>query len=153
MPRKSAPPAVEALPRIDPDDEDFSDVDGDLNNEFALHDADSDRHYVWVHNDPTSIGEYRGSVLKYVAESKAEDGVHHGGDPGFVNGESITQKDHVLMSCSKALWEKRLRWERMQDHQQRAVYFKKAADPRRGVMRRGDDGRWTGKQQLDMGEV
>lgn len=144
MPRKSAP-ATETLPRFDPDDEDFSDVDGDLNNEFQLVEPDSDRHYVWVHNDPTSLGEYKGSVLKYQTESLAEGGVRHGADPGLVKGETITQKDHVLMSCSRQLWEKRQRWERMQDRQQRALFFKKAG---RGgtVMRRGDDGRWTGKQ-------
>ncbi len=145
MPRKASSPAVETLPRFDPDDEDFSDVDGDLNNEFQLHDADPDRQYVWVHNDPSSLGEYKGSVLKYQTESIADEGVRHGADPGLVKGEAIMQKDHVLMSCSRALWEKRQRWERLQDRQQRAVFFKKAG---RGgtVMRRGDDGRWAGKQ-------
>ena len=100
--------AVETLERIDLN-EDFSDVDGDLTYEFALKpgEEDSDRHMVWIHNDPETIREYRDHVLHY--EPVAGKG-----------GEVLTRRDHVLYSCDEAKFRKRERFKKVQDIKTRA---------------------------------
>lgn len=113
-PKRSAT-AVETLDRVDPD-EDFSDVDGDPKNEFALNPDSEDptRHYHWAHNSPEDIGAYKGGVLGYRVENYADGGVRPQMCADVAVGEAITKRDHVLVSCDKALWEKRQRFERKQ---------------------------------------
>ena len=113
MPRPKKP-AVETLERIDLN-EDFSDVDGDLTFEFALRDDedDSDKHFVWVHNDPSSIDEYRHHVLKY--EPIATKG-----------GVTATRRDHVLMACDKGRFLKRERFKKVKDLKERAALSRAA---------------------------
>lgn len=102
MPRQKKP-AVETLDRIDLN-EDFSDVDGDLTYEFALRsgEEDSDRHVVWVHNDPDSIRDYRDHVLRYEPVTDAK-------------GVVMQRRDHVLMGCDKGKFMKRERFKKVQD--------------------------------------
>lgn len=105
--------------RFDPD-EDFSDVDGDLINEFALvNDKDVDGrpdayHYVWAHNSPDDIARFRGSQLGYelVRHTGDKDEVAPRMSKGFKDGDVYTRHDHVLMRCDRKLWEKRQRYER-----------------------------------------
>jgi hypothetical protein len=106
-------PAIEVLDRIDLH-EDFSDVDGDLTNEFALRpdEADSDKHFVWVHNDPEAVREYRDHVLHY--------------EPVTVKGEIPTRRDHVLMACDEGRWRKRQRYEKVRDLKERAALTREA---------------------------
>ena len=110
---KATKKQTEVLNRIDLN-EDFSDVDGDLTNEFALTDAegDEDKHFVWVHNDPEAIREYRDHVLKY--------------EPVTVNGAVPTRRDHVLYACDRARFEKRQRYEKVRDLKERALLTKAA---------------------------
>lgn len=106
MPRKKQ--AVETLNRIDLT-EDFSDVDGDLTNEFALRpgEDDSDKHFVWVHNDPATLDEYRNHVLRY--------------EPATDKGGKIpTRRDHVLYQCDKGKFLKRERYKKVRDLKERA---------------------------------
>jgi len=135
MARKAAP-KVEAQPhsdfveqfglvkRVDPD-EDFSDVDGDPANEFALDDKESDRKYVWAHNSPDGIGDYKGAIVPYRIEHYHPDGVKARMRAEHVEGEMITKRDHVLMSCDKALWQKRNRYERAQQLKHNETMFKR----------------------------
>lgn len=119
MPRPKARPAqsdmmrslgVESLRRIDPD-EDFSDVDGDPRNDFALVNEEDGRHYCWVRNHPDDVGEYKGGVVGYRVEYRSKDGVDlKMSADGPTVGEPITKRGHVLMSCDAALWQKRNRW-------------------------------------------
>lgn len=99
--------------RIDPE-EDFSDVDGDLRSEFELVGDDPTRKYVWAHNSQDDIGYFKGYVVPYRLERATEDGVRPKmGGAELEKDDVITRKDHVLMSCDKALWEKRQRYERV----------------------------------------
>lgn len=112
---KAKPKApAEVLERIDPD-EDFSDVDGDLNNEFMLSESqqNSDRHRVWVHNNVDTIREYRDGVLHYAPVHDAE-------------GVVVTRRDHVLMDCDQALFLKRDRFERLKNLKERATLSREA---------------------------
>jgi hypothetical protein len=128
MPRAKAPaPKTETVERIDPD-EDFSDVDGDLRAEFALSDEAPDRHYVWVHNKPETVGEYKGNLLGYKVEHAEADGVHPTMLYETQPGEAITRRDHVLMSCDRARFEKRERFERMKNKEMRTAFIRKAGD-------------------------
>lgn len=123
--RKGSPAAFETLNRVDPD-EDFSDVDGDPKNEFEL-DSDSEdptRHYHWAHNSPDDIGQYTGGVLQYRVEKYADGGVKPRMLSGLEVGQTITKRDHVLVSCDRALYEKRLRYERKKTQQTNDQMFK-----------------------------
>lgn len=115
---------VKFLSRVDPD-EDFSDVDGDLRGEFALDNEQPDRHYHWAHNDPNDIGAYKGGQLGYRVEYYVEDGVMARMHAEHTKGEAITKRDHVLVSCDKAMWQKRNRFEHMQTRQNNARMFKR----------------------------
>ena len=114
------------IQRFDPD-EDYSDVDADPRNLFALNEdsMDPDRHYHWAHNSPTDIGEYKGGPVGYDIEHYRQDGVRvqmmqEGGE-----GETVTRKDHVLMSCDRAKWEKRQRFEQRHTQQTNDQMFKR----------------------------
>lgn len=101
--------------RIDPD-EDFSDVIGDDITRFALENERSDRHYVWPHNDNDDISKFQAHVLNYMLETYAGDDDEHAlrprGMKGLLKkGDTIAIADHVLMSCDRAKWEKRQRYE------------------------------------------
>lgn len=146
MAKPKAAPATQVLERIDPD-EDFSDVDGDLGNEFALTGADPDKHYVFVHNDRDSIGTYKSHVLRYEPVYAQDDSVRPLADAGLEEGQTITVRDHVLMACPRALFEKRQRFERKRNAAERAGLFGQAM--RDAVMRRGADGRWAAPRQVE----
>lgn len=102
---------IKFLSRFDPD-EDFSDVDGDPTNEFALVDEESDRHYHYAHNSPDDIGAYKGGIIPYRVEHATKDGVRPRMSAEIGEGETIQKRDLILMSCDKALWQKRNRFER-----------------------------------------
>lgn len=114
---------VETLKRIDPD-EDFSDVDGDPRNDFALDNEESDRHYAWVRNHPDDIGEYKGGIVGYRLEYFNE-GVRPRMASELKADEPIQKRGHVLMSCDKALWQKRNRYELAKTHQHNEMMFKR----------------------------
>lgn len=100
---------VRFLTRIDPD-EDFSDVDGDPRNEFALDGEESDRHYHYASQD--DIAEYKGGVVPYRVEYAGKDGVRVMQGVGDIkDGEPIVKKGLILVSCDKAKWQKRNRFE------------------------------------------
>lgn len=144
MAKPKAAPATEVLERIDPD-EDFSDVDGDLSNEFSLKDPDPNKHYVFVHDDRDSIGTYKSNVLKYEVVYAQNDDVRPLADGGYADGEAVRARDHILMSCDRARFEKRGRFERQQNSKERKKLFNRALGD--AVMRRGDDGRWAAPQE------
>jgi hypothetical protein len=103
------------MERIDPT-EDFSDVQGDNDSRFSLENARPDRHYIWPHKGAEDIQKFQGHVLRYRLEfyegDDAEDAVRVKGGIGLLQkGDHISVADHVLMSCDKALWEKRQRYE------------------------------------------
>lgn len=127
MARTPAPMATKVIPRVDPD-EDFSDVDGDPRTEFALDEAtlDPSRHYHWAHNSRDDISQYTGGVLGYVVEHLQDGGVRPKMGYGIAPGEAITKRDHVLVSCDKALWDKRERFEKKKNADMRAGMFKAA---------------------------
>ena len=115
---------VKYLNRVDPD-EDFSDVDGDLRNEFALENEDPTRHYHWAHNNPNDIGQYKGGILKYRVEYYEPGNVEARMRAEMTTGEAITKRDHVLVSCDKAMWQKRNRYEHMQTRKTNERMFKR----------------------------
>ena len=141
MPRKASATKTQVIERFDPD-EDFSDVDGDLTNEFALDEDSQDpgRHYVWVRNDVESIGDYKGHVLKYKLEHYTKDGVVPRMRAEAKDDEMITRRDHVLMSCDRALFEKRERFERRKNDALRDGFMRKALRPETFDFRDGGDG-------------
>ena len=115
---------VNALSRIDPD-EDFSDVDGDPRNDFALINEDPDREYCWVRNHPDDIGEYKGGIVPYRIEHAVKDGVTPKMAAEQPLDEMITKRGHVLMSCDKALWQKRNRYALAQTKRTNDMMFKR----------------------------
>lgn len=115
---------VKYLNRVDPD-EDFSEVDGDLRGEFALDNEDPQRHYHWAHNNPNDIGQYKGGLLKYRVEYFEDGGVQARMNAGDVKGEAITKRDHVLISCDKAMWQKRNRFEHIETRKTNERMFKR----------------------------
>lgn len=121
--------ATEALERFDPsEEEDFSDVDGDVNNEFTLapESVDPDRHDVWVHNDPDTIRQYREGVLKYEPVHIGAAGQRCARADGEQEGEILTRRDHILMSCDEGRFRKRERFERFQNAKDRKAMGMKA---------------------------
>lgn len=116
---------VESLKRIDPD-EDFSEVDGDPRSDWALVDEESDRHAVWVRNHPDDIGDYKSGNIPYRIEHASKDGVKPLKDGGqFQDGEPIVKKGHVLMTCDKALWQKRNRLDLKRTQETNDLMFKR----------------------------
>lgn len=102
--------APQVIERIDLD-EDYSDVSGDPGGEFSLDNEDRNRHYVFAHNSPEDISQFKRDVCGYHVEQYLEGGVCPRGARGLIEvGEAITVRDHVLMSCDKAKWEKRQRY-------------------------------------------
>lgn len=100
---------VRFLSRIDPD-EDFSDVDGDPRNEFALNNEEPDRHYHYASQE--DIASYKGGVVPYRIEHASKDGVSTlMGVGDYKEGEAIVKKGLILVSCDKAKWQKRNRFE------------------------------------------
>lgn len=135
MPRAKTPKApkqsdmmrtlgVGSLSRIDPD-EDFSDVDGDPANDFALINEDPDRHHVWVRNHPDDIGEYKGGVVPYGIVYAEDGGVAPKMASEQPKGEAIQKRGHVLMSCDRALWQKRNRYQLAETRKANDMMFKK----------------------------
>ena len=119
---------TKTLPRVDPDDEDFSDVDGDIRTEFALDESTKDptRHYHFAHNSRDDIGTYTGGPLGYVVEHVTEGGVKLQQGYGLKEGEPITKRDHVLVSCDRAMFEKRERYLGKKNQETRDQMFRKA---------------------------
>jgi len=115
---------VETLSRIDPD-EDFSEVDGDPRNDYALDGEESDRHYVWVRNHADDIGEYKSWYVPYRVEYATKDGVTPKASAELTQDEQITKRGHVLMSCDKALWQKRNRFDHAQTTKTNELMFKR----------------------------
>jgi hypothetical protein len=116
---------VSTLRRIDPD-EDFSDVDGDPRNDFALVNEDPDREYCYVRNHPDDVGEYKGGIVPYRIEYASKDGVAQKmAVEGLKDGEPITKRGHVLMSCDKALWQKRNRFALSETRKRNDMMFKR----------------------------
>jgi hypothetical protein len=102
--------APQVRKRIDLD-EDYSDVSGDPGSEFSLDNEDPSRHYVFAHNSPEDIGAFQRDVCGYQAEVLEPGGVCPKGSKDLIKvGETIAVRDHVLMSCDKAKWEKRQRY-------------------------------------------
>lgn len=114
--------APEKRQRIDLD-ENFDDVSGDPNSEFMLVDAegkkvppqgDGTRFYVFAHNssDPESgVTKFKREIPGYEIEYFRNDGVRPAGSEAFLKeGDQIVIRDHVLMSCDRALHEKRGRY-------------------------------------------
>jgi hypothetical protein len=113
---KATQKATEVLKRHDLDlNEDFSDVDGDLTNEFQLRgdEKSSERHEVWIHNDPETIREYRDSVLGYEPVVDA-------------TGATMTRRDHVLYSCDQEKFLKKERFNKITYLKDMAKFNKKA---------------------------
>lgn len=119
------PVQAKVVDRIDPS-EDFSDVNGSDVAQFKLENERSDRKYVW----PTDTMEDRqrfqsGQVgVRYKAETYEGDDVPTALRPVgalgmFQKGDTIRIGPHVLMSCDRALWEKRQRFEATQTQQGR----------------------------------
>lgn len=122
------------MERIDPD-ENFDDVQGDSDYRFALENPRPDRHYIWPHKGAEDIQKFQAHVLRYQLEFYEGDDVEgalnvKGGAGLLKKGDHIAVADHVLMSCDKALWEKRQRYEesltrktnrRLSDAQQRPL--------------------------------
>jgi hypothetical protein len=115
---------VSALSRIDPD-EDFSDVDGDPSNEFALVNEDPERYSVWVRNHPDDIGEYKGGVVPFRVEYATDGGVGPRMSAEQPKDEAITKRGHVLMTCDKALWQKRNRFQLAKTREVNDLMFKR----------------------------
>lgn len=101
-------------------DQDWSDVSGDPGSNFQLVDADGrkippqgddERFYVWAHdsNDPESgTGRYKREIPGYEIVRFRADGVRPiGSTADLVEGEPIKVMDHILMSCDRALHDKR----------------------------------------------
>lgn len=140
--RQPASDAIEALGvplnRIDPD-EDFSDVEGDPTNEFGLLNEESDRHYHWARNTPDDLGYYKGGIIPYRVEHASADGVSPRMSSEFTEGEAIQKRDLVLMSCDKAKWQKRNRYERVQTLATNEGMIKKLQRDRDLRKERGDE--------------
>lgn len=115
---------VETLKRIDPD-EDFSAVDGDPRNDFAIDSEEGDRQYIWVRNHPDDIGEYKGGVIPHRVEYFEEGGVRPRMAAENPIGEAIQKRGHVLMSCDKALWQKRNRFQLAKTREHNELMFKR----------------------------
>lgn len=115
---------VETLNRIDPD-EDFSDVDGDPRNDFALLNEDPDRQYIWVRNHADDIGEYKGGIVPHRIEHAHKDGVTVKMSADQPIDEVITKRGHILMSCDKQLWQKRNRYALAETRKTNDLMFKR----------------------------
>ena len=115
---------VETLTRIDPD-EDFSDVDGDPRNDFALINEDPDREYIWVRNHPDDVGEYKGGIVPHRIEYATKDGVGVRMASEQPVDEALQKRGHVLMSCDKALWQKRNRYQLSETRKTNERMFKR----------------------------
>lgn len=115
---------VETLKRIDPE-EDFSDVDGDPRTNYALENEEGDRHYAWVRNQPDDVGEYKGGIVGYRVEYYEDGGVQPRMASELTKGEPIQKQGHVLMSCDKALWQKRNRYELAKTREHNEQMFKR----------------------------
>ena len=117
----------QVIERIDLD-EDFSDVSGDPNSEFALvapdntpigPEGDATYCYLWVKNDgdgTTGIPAFVAAIPPYevVKYDPKETPVPRGMGPLLTEGENVVARDMVLMRCSRALKEKRRRYEAAQ---------------------------------------
>ena len=118
------------IARIDPD-EDFSDVDGDPANEFALENEETARHYHWAHKSDDDIGKYVGGTVPYrierhgeavSARMSAELGENDKGAP-------ITKRDLILVSCDKGLWQKQNRARHVEQTKLNNQMFRKRQRP------------------------
>jgi len=123
--------APEVRERIDLD-EDFSDVSGDPNSEFALYSPDGEKIgpegdstycYLWAKNDgdgTTGIPAFLAAIPPYeVVKYDAKETPRPRGTEAFLaEGENVVVRDQVLMRCSRVLKEKRRRYEAVQ-HQRR----------------------------------
>lgn len=116
------PKVAKELVEIAEPGEDFSDVSGDPNSEFALENQDPGKKYCWVQNNREDRLDKQRHVVRWVpvkyagdsAASDLESGVHAvrpiGAAGIYQEGDEIVQRDLVLYECSRALWEKRHRW-------------------------------------------
>jgi len=124
------------LMRIDPD-EDFSDVDGDPKTDFALSNTDPNRKYHWA--SQSDIGNYKSGQLGYKIEHYEEGGVFATLNDEQRLGERIEKKDLILVSCDKAKWQKRNRYEHVQTLQTNEAMIKKLQRTRDMRRELGDD--------------
>jgi len=132
------PPTRKTIPQVDLD-EDFSDVSGDPGTEFTLVDAegnvippegDATYRYMFVDRNDSQFGP---SYWKRAIPAREE--VHFDGTVSirgmtFKEGERLESRDQIVMRCSRALAEKRERYER----NQRAILNRKLDRQREGVM-------------------
>jgi hypothetical protein len=98
---------VRFLSRIDPD-EDFSDVSGSAQSQFALENEQSDRHYHYA--SQVDIGDYKTGVVPYRIEHATKGGVAVRAGTDAAEGETIVSKGLILISCDKEKWQKRNRY-------------------------------------------
>jgi hypothetical protein len=105
------------MDRIDPN-EDFSDVNGSDISQFQLENEDPGRVYVWPEDTLADRQKYQSGALgvRYIAETYAGDDVENAvrpvGSRGMLQkGETVRVGTHVLMSCDRAVWNKRKRFE------------------------------------------
>ncbi|HEU4680676.1 MAG TPA: hypothetical protein VFS51_02950 [Gemmatimonadales bacterium] len=117
-PRKTP---IEVVEPQEPE-EDFSDVSGNPNAEFALENQDPSKKYCWVHNERADRLRVQSLVVgwrpvKYAGDDVApfeESGVYAVRPPGavgiYAEGEEIVSRDHVLYECNRAFCEKRHRY-------------------------------------------
>ncbi len=109
--------------RIDPE-EDFSDVIGNDTTRFTLENVRPDRHYAWPEETHEDMSRFRSGELgvRYILETYEGDDVSDAlrpvGAQGLLKkGDMIRVGPHVLMSCDRALWEKRQRLEARRSQQ------------------------------------
>ena len=111
MPKKPGQKSdTEILERIDPEEGDIDNIDGDIGFEFKLEESteDPERHYCYPHDDEQDVRAFK--AMGYREERQVEGGVRlKGAGDAFTNGEVIKVRDHVLMSCDRSTWERRER--------------------------------------------
>lgn len=116
-------PQARVVERIDPE-ENFDDVIGNDTTRFTLENARPDRRYAWPEETHEDMARFRSGELgvRYNLETYQgdddPDALRPVGAQGLLKkGDSIRVGTHVLMSCDRALWEKRQRLEAKRSRQ------------------------------------
>jgi hypothetical protein len=115
------PKVARELVEIAEPEEDFSDVSGNPNAEFALENQDPGRKYCWVHNSRESRLEIQAQTVGWRPVKYTGDALHDpesgmyavrpvGADGMYQVGEEVVKRDHVLYDCDRSRWEKRRRY-------------------------------------------
>lgn len=112
-----APTETKVVERFDPN-EDFSDVNGSHESQFKLENERSDRKYCWPTDTMEDRQRFQGGSdgIRWIPETYAGDedpkALRPVGSFGLLKkGDLIRVGVHVLMSCDRAVWEKRRRYE------------------------------------------